>query len=143
MKWKEVYPEPLSTALAVLCVMSTCLSAYAAEATPQIQPRYVGLSSAQAYLSISSDGCAHCTATVRIRSGYNASVTMELQRSRVGSNWSAVTSWSASGSGTISLDEYYYVASGYTYRVVVHVTASDSRENFVESVSKNSETKDY
>ena len=49
-------------------------------------------------------------------------------------DWETVKSWSKNGSGTITLDKEWYVASGYTYRLKCLISVYDSDGLLGESV---------
>ena len=94
-------------------------------------------------ISISDSGCAQCVGQVELRdSSYEIDLAVELQRNN-GWSWSTIKSWSASGTGVVSLDKEWYVSSGYTYRVYAsaEVTAPDG--TVVETVPKYSLTSEY
>jgi hypothetical protein len=86
--------------------------------TGEVTPCYTYLSSVLASISIEK-GYAKCTGNLMLFASYTSSITLTLQRSKDGVNWSNVKSWSQdfTGSGSHSLEDGYYVNSGYIYRV--------------------------
>ena len=127
----------LSMLLALSCITATLSTAAA------IEPRYTGLATLTVSINIANDGCANPYGYARIRSGYTADVTLELQRSSNGYSWSSVKEWTASGTDSIDLDKIYYVVSGYDYRAKCTVMVYDSSNNLVDNVTKYSGTYSY
>lgn len=118
---RNIFHRSLCFMLMFLFLMST------ASASNSIQPRYTQVRSFRVNLSISDSGCAQCVGQVELRdSSYEIDLAVELQRNN-GWSWSTIKSWSASGTGVVSLDKEWYVSSGYTYRVYAsaEVTAPD------------------
>lgn len=85
-----------------------------------ITPYYSYITSVGASISIGKNGYATCTGSVTIFSGHDTSITITLQRSKDGKSWTNIKSWSKdfSGIGAHSLEDGYYVNSGYQYRVL-------------------------
>ncbi len=104
---------------------------------PDIPAPYTGVASIGATLSINSVGKATCSGYVNLKSGYTASATLSLQQKQ-GSSWFTIISWSATGGPTIAISKSYYVASGYSYRVVMTAAVYDNNSNYVETVSATS-----
>ncbi len=64
---------------------------------------------------------------------------MELLQSPEGKNsWSKEKSWDTSGSGRLTIDEIWFVAPGYDYKVEVSVDVYNSSGRIVESPVKDS-----
>ena len=131
------------TVTTFLLALSLLVSSITASAAPlqaaTVQPRYVGLATLSAQLDISSSGLAACYSMVNVRSGYTAEVTMELLQSPEGKNsWSEEKSWDTSGSGRLTIDEIWFVAPGYDYKVEVSVDVYNSSGRLVESPVKDS-----
>lgn len=134
---RNIFHRSLCFMLMFLFLMST------ASASNSIQPRYTQVRSFRVNLSISDSGCALCVGQVELRdSSYEIDLAVELQRNN-GWSWSTIKSWSASGTGVVSLDKEWYVSSGYTYRVYAsaEVTAPDG--TVVETVPTYSLTSEY
>ena len=135
---KKIY-RVLSSIVMTFCVLTASLSASAtADGGSSIQPFWVGLSSLKADLIISASGVAGCDGEVKVKSGYTADVTMELQRSTNLVTWETVKSWNDSGSGTLELNKLYYVATGYYYQVKVSANVYNASGALIESPSKTS-----
>lgn len=110
-----------------------------------ITPNYVGTIRITAGLSISAGGRASCSSSVSLYPGYNADLTMYLQRKGSNGYWTTMESWSGSGSGIsgVSLFESYSgLTKGTTYRVysVAYVYQNGS---FIEAVSVASQERTY
>lgn len=129
----------LSSVVMVFCVLTASLSVGATvDSNSSIQPFWIGLSSLKADLIISSFGLAECDGEVKLKNGYTADMTMELQRSTNLAAWETVNSWTASGGGTLELNKSYYVATGYYYRVEVSADVYNAYGTLIESPSKTS-----
>lgn len=103
-----------------LTLVNNTLIAHAEE-TPiyEIGPHYAYLTIVGASLSV-NNGYATCEGNLAIFKDYDTSITITLQRSSNGTNWTSVKSWteSFSGIGAHSIEKEYYLQSGYTYRVL-------------------------
>lgn len=110
--------------------------ASAQEAT--VTPRHTGVASFTSSLSISSVGYAKCNGLAMVRSGYTATLKVELKK-----DGTTIKTWSKSGSGTFETGGGYYVTKGHTYVVTTTVTVYDSDGKYVESPSQDSPSKDY
>lgn len=102
-----------------------------------IEPCYVGVNSSSCNLSISS-GTATCRGAVTLKSGYTASLTLKLQRSKDGSSWTTLKTWTATGT---SINKSYYVSSGYKYRATFNVKVYNSSGTLVDNFTKTSAIK--
>lgn len=128
--------------LAALClVMTVSAGAVTMPEAERMEPRYVTLTDFEAELSIGSGGRSTCTGTVRLRSGYNADVTMELQQ-KDGSRWETIQDWSDSGR-RVTLNHSWYVESGYDYRVKLSAEVTDSNGRVVEQPVTYSSVESY
>lgn len=109
---------------------------FVASAASQVQPRYqkINLLTSE-LLDINWLGKATCCGTVSlIDETCIIDLFVELQRSEDGVNdWDTIKTWSATGHEDVAIDETYYVASGYYYRVVTSAIIYDANENFIES----------
>lgn len=83
----------LSKLLAMMLCLSMVVPAAAAYGSEPAEleplPRYTGLRTSTANLTISSSGRSTSTGEVNTRSGYTADVTMELQQ-KDGSRWETI-----------------------------------------------------
>ena len=119
-------------------------SAFTSVQDEVLQPRYTNIRSLTASLEISKSGCASCYGKVVLtKSTDTVDLTMELQRSRDDTSWDTVKTWDTSGSGTIYLDEDWYVTSGYSYRVHVTAEVYSSNGTLVETAPTDSLTTSY
>lgn len=119
----------------VLCMVSSLfITAFAsAEERDDGATRYTGVFDCYAGLSISGWGKSSCSSYVDCRTGYSATLTMELKR-----DTDTIKTWTASGTGIVSLSKTYYVVSGYTYQVVATIVVKDSHGTVVDSIEKSS-----
>jgi Neuraminidase (sialidase) len=94
------------------------VNAQAISISNDIRPYYSYVSNINAFISI-DNGYATCLGSLSIYYDYPTSITITLQRSENGVNWSNVKAWSNNfdGIGVHSLEKDYYVNSGYVYRV--------------------------
>ena len=140
--------KTVATALSLLCLVAALSPAYAVgttEDTPQgvIEPRYTGLSQLWASLSIDSNGTASCLGKAIIRSGYTGDLTVVLQKSTNGEDWTEVETWDLSGTGSLLLSESISVSRGYQYQVVTIVDVFTSGGSFVEDSEIASRVVDF
>lgn len=126
--------------LAMLILLSN--TAFAAM-PPTVEPLYDNADRVTVSLDITSSGCANCIGTVVLHGGVKANVTLTLQKSTNGTSWSSVKPWTASGSYIVSLDEDYYVMSGYYYRVKLVAKIYDSSNNLLETIEEKSPSRYY
>lgn len=113
-------------------LVTTLATAYA------VEPRYTGISSLSASLTISTAGKAECSGKAIVRSGYTADVKVELKQ-----DGTTIKTWTNSGSGTVSAGGTYYVESGHNYIVTTTATVYDSSSHIIETPSKDSVGKSY
>ena len=95
-----------------------------------IQPRYVGVATVTADLTISSSGRANAYGKVIVSPGYTVDMTVAIHQDSNGS----IKSWSTSGSGILEINRNYYVASGHDYHVVVSVNVYNSSGRLVDTI---------
>lgn len=100
--------------------------------------RYVGVSRLSSALEISSKGAASCTGWAILRSGYTADVKVELKQ-----DGKTIKTWTSSGSGTVTAEGTYYVATGHDYVVTTTATVYDKDGKIVENPSKDSVSSHY
>lgn len=123
------------SAVLLVCILAS--SFVAAKAT-EISPRYTGITVLTSGLTISDVGKATCNGKVMLRNGYTADLTVELKR-----DGTTIKTWTASGTEMVSVSGTYYVLSGHTYVVTTSATVYDANGTVVDSVSKDSPSKDY
>lgn len=133
---KKTFTSLLSVIIA--CCLSISLASATTAPTETIQ-RLAYITQITASLEITSVGRADCAAKTKLRNTVsNADLTIELQRSTDSNSWTTIKSWSTSGSGTIGLEESYYVLHGYYYQVVATVNVYTSTGNLAETASATS-----
>ena len=103
-----------------------------------LEPRYVGVSQLFSSLEISSRGAASCCGWVVLRSGYTADVKVELKQ-----DVATIKTWTSSGSGSVTAEGTYYVASGHDYVVTTTATVYGKDGKIVENPSKDSVSSHY
>lgn len=131
----------LCTSLMLACLLLTSFTVSAGAAViipPEINPQYTGIYALEADLNISDDGCATCYGSVSIRSGYTATLSMQLKRDGV-----TIKTWSDSGSTSFDIEKDYYVTGDYDYQVVVTATVKNSAGTVIESPSVKSTVVTY
>ncbi|MGM9614426.1 MAG: hypothetical protein ACI3W7_02700 [Oscillospiraceae bacterium] len=133
--------------IAMLLLMASFLAipaAAAGEPTDSgISPYYNSLTTIMASISISDAGKAACNSYAKVNPTTNSvSLAMTLQR-YTGGSWTYVTSWSTSGTGSVSLDKSYYITHGYYYRVKGVATVYSSSGAYVEQVTIYSDSEYY
>ena len=133
---KKVKSVILSTMILACMIISGGQAVQAAEL--EIVPFDVGVNSTTSTLTISTSGVATCSGTVRLQGGYTADVTVTLKR-----DGSRVTSWTASGSGSVKAGGTYTVTKGHSYVVTTTAKIYDANGKQVDTVSKDSTTVSY
>ena len=126
--------QVFSIALVALCLCAVFLPDAHAATPDTAQPYYTGTTLVTANIGAASGDRVNCEGSVKLKSGYEADLLMELQKETDG-GWSTIKSWSTSGSGTIRLSKTYFIVSGNTYRVLVSGTVRDSNGHYVETAS--------
>ncbi|MEA5038772.1 MAG: hypothetical protein VB086_02925 [Clostridiaceae bacterium] len=137
--------------LLTLCVLMTAtLPTYAISAnslsaelsSAQITPMFTYIALLGVGLNINSNGLAACGGTAIIYNTlYTCSMTMKLQRYT--SSWTTIQTWTFSGDDTLDVTEYYYVTSGYDYRVVITVKVYNQNGTLLETQTATSATRSY
>jgi hypothetical protein len=101
----------------IMCISLCASSVLVSFAAENENSRIAGGLDFSEKLVIRSNGKADCYSSAIVSSGYTGSLTVRLQRSTDKKTWTTIYTWTASGSGTLSIDKYRYVVSGYSYRV--------------------------
>ena len=96
-------------------------------------PWYIGFTSFSSSVDEDTAGL-RCSGSIRLRSGYTAEMTMELER-RTSSYWENMRTWTCECSGNTILERYAAVSLDYDYRVIVNVVVMDSEGNIIEEES--------
>ena len=107
--------------------------------------RYTYISSIAASLELNSAGKASCYGNVMLNNASTpATLAVSLEK-KTGNTWDSIKSWSTSSNNRqiFSLDNDWYVVSGYDYRVCVTVTVYNSNGAQVEKASIYSKTVNY
>ena len=107
-----------------------------------VMPMYVAISQTYTNLKLGSWGKLTCTGTTEVLDGYIAGVTVELQM-KIGTIWTTIQTWSTSDWDYASIDQDWYVESGYNYRVKSTHYSYDSNWNQLEKVIKYSNIVSY
>lgn len=132
--------------LALILCLTLGVPAWAGESiTPgdkyqNITPYYQYIASIGADFGIENNGYTISTGNLTYFQNYDSVIKLTLQRSTNGSSWSNVKTWSKSfsGSGYHSLEEGWYVAKGYYYRVV-NTSEIKNGNTVLETASHTSE----
>ncbi len=130
----------------ILCLLASFSFAFAsgdmALASPmQVMFSHINLLSTG--LSINALGRCTCTALIDLTFETDTvNIYMYLQKWD-GSYWSTIEAWTGTGSESVSVCEYYYVASGYDYRVLASYYVHDAGGAMVEQFSQPSYTVHY
>jgi hypothetical protein len=142
--------KAISVSLVILMAMFWTIPAYAASVAAKptkgisMSPQYTSISVLSAGLSIDSSGRATCSGTVTPSSNsYTSHLTVSLQQ-HIGSSWSTIKSWTASGTGFMGADVegYYYVDYG-SYRVCSTASVYNSSGKLLETESFYSAVRTY
>ena len=109
-----------------------------------VQPKYVYLNKLSASIDITSSGRVTAGSKAGVPSAaYSIDLTMTIEKSSDGVNWTSVKSWDTTGSLAISMSEYWYVVPGYTYRVKAEAEVYNANNVLVERASATSAEFDY
>ena len=132
------------TRIACFVVMLGLLTSTASAAS-SVQPRYVKISILSSeLLGISLAGRATCCGSVSLwDSSCKATLYVELQQSDDGDSWTTIKSWSDSGYGDVIIEEYWYVDSGYQYRVLTTAIVYSGTGAYIETEMAESTVQTY
>ena len=98
-----------------------------------ISPRYIHLNSADASITIdTSADKVYCRATASSTNNLEIQIECKLQRYN-NAKWNNVKTWTASGTGYVSINKGWAVPTGYDYRVYATFKVYDSNGNMIES----------
>lgn len=132
----------LLSLLLTFCLLASTTSAANLNNIP-VQPRFITLSILEAHLDVSFSGLSQSNCIVKpSNASYTVMLTLELQRGG-GTSFSTIKSWEDSGSGTVTLDQSWYVSRGYEYRVYVTARVYNSSGSLVETATTVSDTVFY
>lgn len=129
---KKHIRSAISLVMLLGVLMATFAPAYA------VEPRYTGISSLTASLTISATGKAECSGKAVVRTGYTADVKVELKK-----DGTTIKTWTNSGSKTVPAGGTYYVESGHNYMVTTTATVYDSNNKVVENPFEDSGIQHY
>lgn len=131
--------------LIVLCLMLSIsvLPAQALQRAPQvINPRFTYIDEFQTTFDITSTGRADVDVYLYAAGADETQVRANLQQYKNGS-WTTIKTWNQYEQGSsCGLGESWYIASGYTYRVVSNGYVYDNGA-LVESTSLTTQTHSY
>nr|WP_325220997.1 hypothetical protein [uncultured Oscillibacter sp.] len=136
---KYLFNRMVLMLLVVVALCSVTSSAFAAGAddftasSEMVSPRYAGIKSLSAHLTISNLGFASCEVDADLYEAYTGKITMRLVNQSSGGQ--TVKSWSSDGA---VCSGNYYVSKGNTYQVTAVLSVYDSEGRLVESVPKSS-----
>lgn len=127
----------------IVCILLVgCLltsgSAFALGDTTEYTPdsvQYAHIDEVAAGITMSRLGKATCIGDVELTYSTDTAHLYTTLERYVGGTWTAVTTWSDTGSIYVAIDEDYYVTSGYYYRVYTQAYIYDSNNTFVEYAS--------
>lgn len=142
MKFKRIIP--LFCTLLLFSMLSSTALAYDPE-TPPDEPDdpspYIYIAMIDVDLDISSSGLTEDYCQVYIPdSSYSCWLYMYLERWNSGSGqWDIVKSWSENDSGTITIEEEWYVLYGYAYQLRNVIYVYDSNGRLAESTTAYSD----
>lgn len=126
----------------VVAMLSTSMLAFAID--PMIvEPRYVNVNSCAVNLNISSKGYAACDGNLMLKSGVTADMKVTLFQSEDKSQWTAIDSWSTSGSVSLTINDGCFVMSGHYYYALLNVNVYNSNGKRIEHVALESNVSYY
>lgn len=135
---------PITFISLILILSMLCFSASAAESTNTVQPRYTGISTFTAGLTIYGSGEAWCRSSSTLYdSSHSQTLTMRLQRSVNQSVWTTVQSWTASGGFTASAEGTRSITHGYYYRLYCTANVYTSSGSWYGSNTKITDSQYY
>ena len=144
------------TLLLCMVMVFSVLSPMALAASPELETpiddpvdpapyTYINSISMALYITNSGKSSDYCQVYVPNRS-CTVYIYLDLQRKVSGASWDSATtvkSWSKSGSGTVTIDEDWYVNSGYVYRLAATVKVYDSDDLLGDSTTVYSTSCSY
>jgi hypothetical protein len=141
----------LCKAIASIVAISICLSGISAfgqkdsiasvQTNTLVSPFFVAIVIYVNNLTLNSGGRLSCEGETEVQYGYIAGITIELQQ--YNGQWNTIKTWNASDSTIVSLNNDWYVASGYQYRLKLTHTAMNSSRTVIESFTSYSRTVTY
>ena len=125
----------------VLCCVCCVFALIAPVFASEFEPKADATDDFKSTLFISFGGQASCSVNGRSSSiSHKLEVVMTLNQ--IG-NPVPLKSWTASGTGRISMAENYYVSHGYDYQVAVTITVKNPDGRFIESFTTYSSIVHY
>lgn len=123
----------------VLCVLLVGMLLFTGilpvSASEQVEPRYSHIQTFTFSFDINQNtGLATCTGMVDIRTFDTVKIVLHLQQYKNGS-WQTIKSWQATGSMCAGLNQKYFVADGYAYRLYCYGYVYNSNNVLVEQDS--------
>ncbi len=123
---------------AVICLSTMSIGSFAAmPESGAVAPANIAVVTTDNALTLGLLGKLTCEGATGVQQGYTAKVIVELQQYNGG--WSTIDTWTAAtGTRSAAVNEYKYVAKGYSYQLKLTHIALDSNGNQVESITKYS-----
>ena len=128
----------------VMCLGMGAVSSFAAvkPGNDVITPQNIAIIATDNFIELGSLGKLTCLGSTEVQDGYNAKVTVELQRYQNGS-WTTIKTWTDYGDAFATVDKDYYVTSGYYYRLKITHQAYTYSGTLVETIYKYSDVINY
>lgn len=105
-----------------------------------VSPMNIAISSYTHECCVESSGII-CYGQTNVKTGYTASVIVELQQKN--GTWSTIKTWSNSKLHTATVDEIHKPAQGYDYRLKLTFKAYTTNNVLVESFTEYSDIVSY
>lgn len=103
-----------------------------------VSPNYIAMERAIVSLIRDTDKSVICKGATYVSNDYIAGISVELQMSKDGENWTYVKKWTKKGGTKSVIDEPYSVSSGYYYRLKSIHSSYDKNGNLLDSQTKYS-----
>lgn len=127
---------------AILCLSMSVItvSAKVPDSGSTTTPKNIAITATDNSLRLGALGKLECYGRTSVQNGYTAETIVELQQSN---SWHTIQTWSRKGGTSSSIDQDYYVVSGYSYRLKITHKAYNSSGTCVETITKYSTAVDY
>ena len=144
MKFSKVKKAFSLVLCMVMCMGLFAVPSFAAvkPGTDVVSPQNIAIAATDNILELGSLGKLTCLGSTEVQDGYNAKVTVELQRHQNGS-WTTIKTWSDYGDAFAAIEKDYYVTSGYYYRLKLTHQAYTAGGTLVETIYKYSDVINY
>ena len=101
-----------------------------------ISPQNIAITRCENKFTLQSSTKVSCYGSTDVYDGYTAGVIVELQQNT--GNWGTIKTWSSDRAYCATVDEYYTITKGYSYRLKLTHKAYNSSGKLVESITKYS-----